>query len=425
MLQSFVAALRKAGVIVSPAEAIDAARALRTVRVESREEFRLALRATLAKTRESTRIFDTSFDRFFRAPSVAGASGKGRSAASGPGERWRPGPVQPPEESASGRRNLDSRLERRGRRGRLKVILRPPRSGAEPTGGRPPERQRIHPSRAPARPRQLAAPGGTIPTSSADVRRRDLDVTRPPRGEDEILAREVPRLVRAIRLRAGRRMRRSRRGRLWGARVMRVNVGTGGVPFILPYRRRRPRRPRVVLLVDVSWSVLRASSLFLMMARNFLDMNRRTSVLFFVDRCLDVTEAVAAWDGESALSLKSLVGTLEDLDPMAPSDYGRAFYQAAHGRSLTRSARLKGGGRDTLLVILGDARANFRDPQAWAFDDLTAGCRKVIWLNPEPEARWDTGDSVLKEYLPFCDVLCEARDLEGIARGVTEIVKSL
>ena len=242
----------------------------------------------------------------------------------------------------------------------------------------------------------------------------------------DLLAREVPRLVREIRLRAGRRFRRDRAGRVWTARVMRDSVGTGGVPFVLPYRSRRPRRPRVVVMVDVSWSVMRASSLFLMMAREFLAANRRASIHFFVDRCVDATAAIRRWNDESpAPSFERLVGSLKDLDPMAPSDYGRAFYQAAHARPHSALGPVPAAGRDTILVVLGDARSNNKDPQAWAFEDLASRARRVIWLNPEPAARWDSGDSVLSDYLPSCDIVCEARDLDGIARGMTEIARSL
>src|SRR5262249_45125990 len=112
---------------------------------------------------------------------------------------------------------------------------------------------------------------------------------------------------------------------------------------------------------------------------------------------------------------------IEGLDPRAASDYGRAFYQAAHARRGT----LRSAGRDTVLVVLGDARGNYQDPQAWAFETLAERCRRVIWLNPEPASRWGTGDSALDEYLPSCDVLCEAGDLDGIARGIDEILRAL
>jgi len=76
-------------------------------------------------------------------------------------------------------------------------------------------------------------------------------------------------------------------------------------------------------------------------------------------------------------------------------------------------------------VVLGDARSNRRDPLVWAFEDLASRCRSVIWMNAEAHHRWDTGDSVLASYMPACDVVCEARDLDGLARGVREIMRSL
>ena len=82
-------------------------------------------------------------------------------------------------------------------------------------------------------------------------------------------------------------------------------------------------------------------------------------------------------------------------------------------------------GRDSVMVVLGDARGNWTDPQGWAFEQLAQACRRVIWLVPEPAVRWDTGDSALSEYLPWCDVVCEASDLDGLGRGVAEIIRSL
>lgn len=204
---------------------------------------------------------------------------------------------------------------------------------------------------------------------------------------------------------------------------MRLNVGTEGVPFLLPFRRRRPRRPRIVLLVDVSWSVMRKSSTFLSIADAALASNRRTSVHLFVDRCVDATQTLTRGPRNDPASIRDRIRSTGDLDPAAPSDYGSAFYQAAHSpRGKGRVART---GPDTILVVMGDARSNFRDPQSWAFDDLASRCRRVIWMNPEPAALWNTGDSVLGEYLPSCDVICEASDPQGMARGVGEIIRSL
>ena len=245
----------------------------------------------------------------------------------------------------------------------------------------------------------------------------------------------------------------SARGRLWVKKTIRSALAHGGVPFLLAMRERRLRHPRVVLLVDVSHSVARAAGLFLLLCSGFGERLRRLEIHFFVDRMAEATEAVTAWSaGRAGMraggaaarerapirkgawrrgavpgagvkpargpGFAEIVSGLADLDPGAPSDYGRAFFHA-------RERLARSGGRDTVLVILGDARSNRTDPLTWAFEEIASRCRRVIWLNPEPRSLWDTGDSIMSEYLPACDVVCEARDLAGLARGVREMLRSL
>jgi uncharacterized protein with von Willebrand factor type A (vWA) domain len=118
------------------------------------------------------------------------------------------------------------------------------------------------------------------------------------------------------------------------------------------------------------------------------------------------------------VSFARVVGSLRGLNLDAPSDYGRAFH------ALSRSG-LRPGGATTALVVLGDGRTNRFDPQAWAFEEIASRCGAVIWLVPEPVERWGTGDSALASYLAHADVAVEARDLRGLARGVSELLRRL
>ena len=117
-------------------------------------------------------------------------------------------------------------------------------------------------------------------------------------------------------------------------------------------------------------------------------------------------------------SFLDAIHSLPGLDPGAASDYGRAFYALASGALRTLA-------RDSVLVVLGDARSNVFDPLPWAFEEIAARARRVIWLAPEPRQRWGTGDSALLRYLPCCDIAVETRDLEGLAHGVRELAASL
>ncbi len=47
--------------------------------------------------------------------------------------------------------------------------------------------------------------------------------------------------------------------------------------------------------------------------------------------------------------------------------------------------------------------------------------RHVYWLNPEPRAYWDTGDSIVGEYAVHCDEVFECRNLRQLERFVSEL----
>jgi uncharacterized protein with von Willebrand factor type A (vWA) domain len=256
--------------------------------------------------------------------------------------------------------------------------------------------------------------------------------------EEREIARGVPRLVEALRLKPGRRRKEARAGRPWLRKALRRSTATQGVPFVLPMQRPKAKRTRVVLLVDVSFSVARAAGLFLLLAGAFVTLGRRARVVCFVDRPVDATAAIARWTRGRApssaprrgpdrpgrgivrrgVAFADVLDGIEGLNLDAPSDYGRALHAL-------KTARPAVSGRDTLLVVLGDARANRFDPLPWAFADLAARCGSVLWLVPEPASRWGTGDSALPGYLPSIDVVVEATDLAGLAAGVAELRRRL
>lgn len=420
-LQRFFDEIRRAGVRVSPAECVEAVRAVEQVGLEDRERFRQALRATLVKRAMQRKSFDEVFDRFFVGP----ARGRGRKrgqpgagAADGARTSTRSVGVGPPRATLA--TTPTSPPERPSREGakrkstehveseRLERNLREVREGRRQRWGR---LRHVSVSRIESDAR---------PELDHRVKPALSDLRRPASAEQEReLARAVRRLVERIRLRTGRRMRRTRTGRPFLRRVFRDSLRSGGVPFRLPHRRPRLRTPRVVLLVDVSWSTARAAGLFLEMAGEFLRLGRQTRVILFVDRPVDATEKIALWLGRGRdRSFRELLGSIEGLSLEAPSDYGRVFH------SLLVSPR-RPRGRRTVFLVLGDGRTNLFDPLDWALEEIAEGCGASLWLVPEPFASWGRGDSALPLYLPRVDAVVEAGDLNGLASGVAALIRRL
>ncbi|HXV77392.1 MAG TPA: VWA domain-containing protein [Candidatus Polarisedimenticolaceae bacterium] len=406
-LQRFFEVLHDGGVRSSPAERLDALRALECVGVADRARVKQALRATLVKHAAQRGLFDTTFDRFFAAPGRARRGRRRRAGAKG-GEVKRTADAS--AAAAGAPRGREPRHPERDRRS--PEALR--RALAELRDGR---RERW------GRLRQVAvrAPREREPDASRPRGRTALVSlrARPEANRRNEIERELRRLIERIRMGAARRLERASRGRPFPRRLFRDSLASDGVPFRIPRRRRRTRTPRVWLLIDVSWSTAHAAGLFLEMASEFVRLGRQCRVIFFVDRPVDATEHVEDWIARGDLAaFVDRLRTVPGVNPDAPSDYGRTFH-----RLLVSPRRPRG--RRSLLVVLGDGRNNEFDPQAWAFAELADGCGATLWLVPEPIEAWGGGDSALAEYLSSVDTVVEADDLDGLARGVARLVRRL
>jgi uncharacterized protein with von Willebrand factor type A (vWA) domain len=83
-----------------------------------------------------------------------------------------------------------------------------------------------------------------------------------------------------------------------------------------------------------------------------------------------------------------------------------------HARQLTRRS---------VVLVVGDARTNYLDPAADALAEIRRRAGQVYWLNPEPRRNWDSGDSVISRYAPFCGRVEECRSLRQIADFVQSL----
>ena len=66
------------------------------------------------------------------------------------------------------------------------------------------------------------------------------------------------------------------------------------------------------------------------------------------------------------------------------------------------------------LIITGDARNNYRPTGVDHVERLSRKTRATFWLNPEPRRFWDTGDSVMSAYAPYCDAVEQGRTLRQL-----------
>jgi uncharacterized protein len=412
-IADLVTALREAGMAVSVAEAMDAARAVAAAGIE-RPVLREALAATLVKDEDDRPAFLAAFARLFpaeahavareargkkarRSGAAAGDGGSASSAASGSGAGT-PGagssagqPVRTPSSSDAAARPEPTGMTQRAEQARDADAA----ADREPAGI---ARRAEHARDADA---EAFSPDRSRAFRTRELTRRPLRALTAP--EIEECATLVAALSARVRARVRRRLAPKKTGRLDFRRTIRAAVPRGGVPFERLYRGRRPGRPDLVALCDVSASTAIATDFFLALLAPATEYFRRVRLFGYVDRLVEI-EYVAGQMRPGA-----------PIDLMARSDFGRVL------RDLVAIPALLGA--DTVLLVLGDARNNRLPPRADLLAAVRAQVRRIVWLNPEPRERWDTGDSVIAAYARHADVVVECGTLAQLERAVGEVAK--
>ena len=197
---------------------------------------------------------------------------------------------------------------------------------------------------------------------------------------------------------------------------MRASLETGGVPLKLKYRSRRPRRPEMYVLCDVSTSVTSASVFFLSVLHALHDSFRKLRSFVFIERISEVTDVFERERDFLAISERiSREGGVADVSGY--TDYGRVWLELAELIEDDLAPR-------STLIVLGDARTNGREPHAQAFGRIAARAGRTFWLNPEPRLYWNYGDSVMAAYEPYCDGAFECWTTKQLEQFVNVIAGS-
>ena len=432
----FADELRGEGMAVGTSELLDAFRALATVEWTTRARFREALATTLAKSQDDRHLFDAVFDRFFFRAVEREAVERGIT-----------------EERFDGA----ERMELESLRDRIRAAIREGSDGelrdmarlaiaafgrqGEGSGVIGVDVQRIR--------RTLGLKGERDPAQQADPesvpqdrlreferhlrreleqqlieRTRALPPSRPLRDFERGLPsnplQDLAQVHRAVAMLKRRLATRGheQRGRRRGAtvdmrRTMRASLETGGVPLRLKYRPKRPRKPELYILCDVSTSVTSASVFFLSVLHALHDNFRKMRSFVFVERISEVTEVFERERNFESIS-RAISTDAGVADVSGYTDYGRVWLEFLDKVIDDLDPR-------STVIVLGDARTNGREPHAGAFAAVAERAGRMFWMNPEPRLYWNYGDSVMRSYEPFCDGVFECWTTRQLEHFVTAL----
>jgi uncharacterized protein len=476
LLGDFIAELRAAGIPVSMSEHVDAARAVEVIDLGQRSMVRGSLAATLVKDGDHLPVFYTAFDVFFATRSWQSA--QDFLERRGPVGRvnWRARAARPDRASCAGWAAAPPRRSR-PRSWPSCSFARCATATPTPCARRPPRRSPATPawSRAvrSAAPTTSTAPCAASTSSSSsrasarwpwptaatedelaqrisrdDARERveklkaeiervirerlvqdrgapalaksvrkplpeDLDVMHANRDEMAQLERALRPLSRKLATRLARKRRRRRRGPVDLRHTVRRSLSTGGVPMDLRFKPPRPAKPEIVVIADISGSVASFARFTLHLVHAISSQFSKVRSFVFVDGLDEVTALFEGAD-DPADAVARINAEADVIAFDGHSDYGRAL-TSFHERFAD------GVTMRTTILILGDARNNYHQAHAEVLADLAYRAKALYWLNPEPMSYWNSGDSIVSQYAPYCERVIECRTLRQLEAFVGEL----
>jgi uncharacterized protein with von Willebrand factor type A (vWA) domain len=445
-LEQFFRALRAADVKVSPAEAIDASRAVAVTGYGDRTLFRDALCSTLAKSADEVDRFESVFDSFFSRDAVAmpppSSSEQGEpseedmaATESSPlaqavlqGDNAQ---IQQSMEEAAARAGVAdirlstqrSRLTRRlleemGLEEIEKIIAnarRMPNGEGQGLADRLDEARRnlfTEAQQYVARQHDLYAAGSARELREERLAKKQLNADGGVDPVDyQLMQALVKKMAKRLATKYARRRRAAQKGHLDVRKTLRRSMAHGGIPFQIEWKVKKIDKPSIVAICDVSKSVAAAAQFLLTFLYSLNEVVDRMDAFAFSGRLISVNDVLDDNAVEGAI-----LKVLQEI----------GFQQTDYGRSLQDFAdqHLDSLDRRTTVIFLGDGRSNFADPRLDIMRQIHDRSRAVIWLNPEPESYWGQGDSVMHRYARFCHVAKQCGTIEQLERIIEDVLRS-
>ena len=221
---------------------------------------------------------------------------------------------------------------------------------------------------------------------------------------------EIRRLAAKLRSRASLRQKRAKVGVFDLRRTIRKNLQYGGVPMEITHKKRH-KKPSLVIICDVSTSMRYCVEFLLTLVYELQDQIRRTHSYIFISDLVDISMEFEEHEPQTAIAK-----VMQENPP--------GYYSTDLGNSLKtfNKEHMNKIDERTTVIILGDGRNNFNDPQLGIAEDMKRRARRMIWFCPEPRSQWGTGDSDMWDYAEHADGVYYVNTLNDLADAIDQVL---
>ena len=415
-LSAFSALLREEGITAGVQETADACTVLTVFDLKDRETVRNALCAVYAKSRDQQIAFYRAFDSFFVSREVREAAMKRQKQEAEELSRLR---SQAEQDMQINGTPLDIREDLQ------EVYVRMPEEKREELRQMV-ERTKMNVDRSPKLytnfirsvfMRFLLEQQMMLEDAAVGAEELDPDMGLLYRDISRFKETDIPRatvLISTIARQLNAELSQKRRrgghsGKLDFRRTIRRGLETGGSFYRLSYRHKRKKRRQLILLCDVSGSMLQYSEFALRFLKSMSEVSENIRIFLFSEELREVDPF-----------------SLQNMDAFRKYVRSSGLYGRGTdvGRALNDLCTVKNNPltQGSTLLILSDTKTIDLQGAVNALTETQRKAGRVLWLNPVPENKWSYVRSI-QIISSICRML-PCSTLDELARACRQLLKS-
>ena len=204
----------------------------------------------------------------------------------------------------------------------------------------------------------------------------------------------------------------SSKGKLNFRKTIRKSLQSGGSLYKTVFKPQIRKKPRLILLCDISGSMALYSLFGLTLLFGVVQRFRSVKAFVFIDGLTEITKDLQRL---KVNNIKSILNSWNDYVKVdGHSDYQKSFDDLLASKSVFNS-------NSNSLLVIGDARNNYRSIDKNTIYRLSKSFKDIYWMNPERSQYWNTGDSRFMEFQNICEHYSEVRNFMQLKKFIMKI----
>src|SRR5210317_113018 len=202
------------------------------------------------------------------------------------------------------------------------------------------------------------------------------------------------------------------KGKLNLRKTIRKSLQNGGSLYSTVFKPRVKKKPRLILLCDISGSMALYSLFGLTLLFGVVQRFKSVHAFVFIDGITDITKELKNLKFNNINKILTNWNNYVHVD--GHSDYDKSFKDLLDEKIISNSSF-------NTLIVIGDARNNYRPINTETINKLSKKFINVYWMNPERSQYWNTGDSQCHHYQSISKKYSEVRNFEQLKSFINSI----